>query len=275
MNQNSHHTPTTNNTPTFVDISVNNNANNENESPSLRSCFRSNSIASSCSEVERRRVRLEEQGPIVHLPPAQLVETLQNAEDRRSIWYNGNDIRRMKQAAVKVIAQLDANQIVPQAVETDWLSGTTSVRGLEFGTRVGQERKRSTRQFQRVVLQEQERLRLQEEELLGDAATTALATTAQEASQASTQLAQELAIQDAAFVCDYVENVPGVTSTAASSQSRRRRLLVQWVRRWVRAARKAVQQQQTHKNNHNKMFCEDGRPRCDTESTFTIMVSSS
>ena len=271
-------------TPTIVDISVNNNINSDDSSP-LRSCFRRSSTGGSSPATpltaeSRRRVRVNGDEPQVHLPPSQLVETLQNDEERRSIWYNGNDIRRMKQACVKVITKLDADQPVPQAVETDWVGGTTSIRGLEFGTRVGKQRKRSTLQFRQFVLQEQARLRQKQESSSSDVITTALAATAQEASQVSTHLAQELAIQDAAFVCDYVENVDdtyhshGTIAASNFLQGRQPSAMIRWVRRWYRAiklARYRAEQRQRQQTCTNKM-CDDGRPRCDTESTFTIIV---
>ena len=253
------------NTPTFVNIS-DSNSGLGNEESSLRSCFRSSASLTS----ESRHVRLAEDAR-VHLPPVQLVETLQNVEERRSIWYNGNDIRRMKQSCVSVISKLDAKQPVPQAVESDWLGGTTSVRGLEFGTREGQQRKRVSLQYQRIVLQEQARLR-QEAQQEPHAVETALAATAQEASRASTQLAQDLAIQDASFICEYVENVHSDNYPRAITRRRRSPAVVAWVRRWYRAAKQA-RRAQTHMAS--KKMLEDGRPRCDTESTFTIMVCSS
>lgn len=261
-------------TPTFVDISDS----NESSSSSLRrSCFRS-TCSSGCSSNrgERRRVRLDADEPAVHLPPSQLVETLQDAEERRSIWYSGNDIRRMKQACVPVISKLDANQPVPRAVEVDWLQGNTSTRGLEFGTREGRQRKRASLQFQRLVLQEQLRSRQHQEGQEEKDASMALAAAARTASQAATLRAQELAIQDSAFVCEYVENVSAEDYLpSTTTRPRRSPAVVAWVRRWFRAARQARRTVVQTSRKKTLEEDEDGRPRCDTESTLTIMVYSS
>lgn len=253
----------------------------ETKSVALPSCLKSwGSTRRSHASHRGCLVRFNEKLSVVHEAPIELINCVSDLAERRSIWYNGNDIRRMKQACVAVIARIDAQQPVPRAIEEDWQTGSTSTRGLEFGTQTGKQRKRATKQFHRLILQEQARVWHQhsdpEEEQQG--ATALLATKAQEASAASVQLALEMAIQDAAFVCRYVENVPRVITAPQRSSP----AVVMLLRRIWKAARR-----QGHPQHHQQRrssllqryrnkttISSDTRPRCDTESTTTIVVAT-
>ena len=220
-----------------------------------------------------RRVRLEldDDAIIFHEPPAALQQALASPDIRRTLWYTGSDIRRIKQAAVPVLTRLDNNKSVSHAIEVDWRTGTTSVRGLEFGSRAGQQRKRATRQFQRLVLQEQARLRQEEQD---EDAVSILAACASQAALPAVHLALDLAIEDAAFVCQYVENVARVVTAPVRSPP----IVVMVLRRMVQSARHNMQRQKSQRHLNRRAGLQKTksgsalRVRCDTESTTTIMA---
>jgi hypothetical protein len=203
------------------------------------------------------------------------------------LWYTGNDIRRMEQACVPVITKLDAYQPVSQAIEVDWVNGSTSTRGLEFGTKEGQERMRATRQHLRLVLEEQARLLLVneqdpavEEEKKDNAINNEekkmelIAATSLQASQLSTERALQVAVQDADFVCSYIENVHH--SSFASHRHQSSGPLAIFVWKLLRAAqRKWLLRKVNHQISTTITKGCNGRGRCDTESTATLMAQSS
>lgn len=202
----------------------------------------------------------------------------------------------MKQACVPVITKLDAQLPVPRAVEVDWVNGSTSTRGLEFGTKEGQARMRATRKYLTVVLEEQARLvqletptKEQDEEPSVEAAPGVpdrtkdktmedlIAAASLQASQPSIERALQMAVQDADFVCSFIENIHHSSFTPQNRHHRTTplalmRKVVQAVqRKWV--LRKA--NPPTAATFTSTKCYYDRRHRCDTESTATLMVQSS
>ena len=255
--------------PSFVTLTMS----EEDNSSALRSCFGSSSSSVSLhsnASNGSRRVRLKE-AIKSYDPPAALKECLANKEERQLLWYTGNDIRRMKQSCVSVIMRIDRDQPVPQAVESDWQDGTTSTRGLEFGTLEGKHRMRAAKQFQRIVLEEQARLEEEDQDSLPPQEKSAiLAAASQQASQPSIHRALDTAVQDADFVCQYIENSPHGSLTTPTQRSGIQPIA--FVRRIILAAR---QRRVFVKANRQTAICCDGRLRCDTESTATLMAQSS
>ena len=266
-------------TPEFVTVPLQQQEQEQQPRSPLRSCL-AGSFCSTTTPSSRallsRRVRLAESAPVVHEPPQVALSSsststsslLQDNSSTTSLWYTGAEIRRIKQAAVPVLSRLDHNQSVPAAIEVNWQTGTTSTRGLEFGSKAGQQRKRAALQFQRLVLQEQARLRHDYRHNPQEAAQQ-LAACAAAAALPAVDLALQIAVDDAAFVCNYIENVVVPRLVAAPTPP----VVLIVARRLWKAARQGVRQRRQRQNVPQKW--DHQRARCDTESTTTIMAACS